>query len=87
MWANGDLAIVRPGSQMRTDWAVFQFIDLNTLEPLQEYLKAVAQAHDIHTHRKSPLGWCSWYHFYEDITHEVLQSNLDAVIKQSSYLP
>jgi len=87
MWANGDLAIVRPGSQMCTDWAVFQFIDLDTLEPLQEYLEAVAQAHNIHTHRKSPLGWCSWYHFYEDITQETIQSNLDSVVALSSELP
>ncbi|MEA3325770.1 MAG: alpha-galactosidase [Chloroflexota bacterium] len=87
MWANGDHALVKPGSQVQTDWAVFHFIDLDMPEPLQEYLKAVAQAHDIHIHRKSPLGWCSWYHFYENITQEAIQSNLDSVVSLSSELP
>ena len=87
MWANGDHALVKPSSQTQTDWAVFHFIDLDNLEPLQEYIEAVAQAHNIPAHQNSPIGWCSWYHFYENITQEAIQSNLDSIVSLSSELP
>ena len=26
-----------------------------------------------------PVGWCSWYHFYENISHEILSNNIQSM--------
>jgi len=87
MWANGDRAELLPGKSMETDWAVLSFIDLEDREPMRNYLRAVTQAHQIATDTPIPVGWCSWYHFYEAITQENIEANLSSVIALKPKLP
>jgi alpha-galactosidase len=87
MWANGDHTLLKPGESMITDWAVLSFIDLSQPEPMMEYLDAVASEHNIHIKDQTPTGWCSWYHFYQDINEKVIETNLNSLVDIEKDLP
>jgi alpha-galactosidase len=82
LWANGDGARLEPGSNILTDWAILHFLHLDSPDPIGPYLDAVAREHDIDpgkfTVQSSQTGWCSWYHFYQDVTEEDIRRNLGA---------
>ncbi len=87
LWANGDSCLLPPGEICSTDWAVFGFINLDAPHPLQPYLDAVAHVHHIHPQPDVPVGWCSWYHFYENVTAENIRENLAAIVKAQPETP
>mgnify|MGYP002395352703 CR=1 FL=1 len=87
MWANGDNAKLPPGQSVQTDWAVMGFIDLDAPDPMGQYLSAAAVEHNIKSQEPVPVGWCSWYQFYEDISQDVIETNLDSVVALKSNLP
>jgi alpha-galactosidase len=94
LWANGDHALLEPGSQMRTDWAVIQFVGIDDPDPLAPYLEAVAREHSLPTFVTSSgrgeglrLGWCSWYQYFQDISAEKMQHNLQAACEMQPALP
>jgi alpha-galactosidase len=87
MWANGDDAQLDPEHNMTTDWAVFNPILLDHRDPLDKYLDAVAREYQIRIPQDSPVGWCSWYHFYTHISEPIIRQNLDAIVAQQETLP
>ncbi|MCB2209660.1 alpha-galactosidase [bacterium] len=87
IWANGDRAHLKPGSSMTTDWLALTVTSLDNPEPFAPYLRAVAQTHGFQSDDPVPVGWCSWYHFYQDIDQEKIESNLDSVIDLKPEVP
>ena len=88
MWANGDLTRLDPGATMTTDWAVIQSIKIDDPDPLGPYLDAVTREHALTTdHRPPTTGWCSWYHFYQDISEDKIRKNLKAASKTQETVP
>jgi alpha-galactosidase len=87
MWANGDKARLDPGCSMSTDWAVFNPVLLDHREPLEKYLEAVARENHVRVPEESPTGWCSWYHFYTNISESIIRENLRAIVDQQETLP
>ena len=87
LWANGDGAWLLPGSQMHTDWAVFAFLDLDEEDPLGPYLEAAARQNNVPSGLRPPLGWCSWYQYYQKVTTEDVRANLDALTRLKAKLP
>ena len=87
MWANGDHTRLDPGQRIQTDWACLGFINLDALEPMRAYLEAVAREHVIESETPVPVGWCSWYHFYQNITQQDIDANLQSVIDLKDDVP
>ncbi|MBG0786356.1 MAG: alpha-galactosidase [Anaerolineaceae bacterium] len=87
VWANGDQIRVKPGSNVQTDWLALSFVNLADPDPLGPYLATVGRLHDVAQDESVPVGWCSWYHFYQDIDEKVLDANLDTVITLNPELP
>jgi alpha-galactosidase len=90
LWANGDRARLDPGAQMTTDWAVIQFVDIDDPDPLVPYLDAVARENNVlpTIDRQPPTtGWCSWYHFFQDIDEEKMRANLQSAVKIRDSVP
>ena len=87
MWANGDNARVDPGASMETDWAVYNPILLDHREPMEKYLEAVARENHMRVPAESPVGWCSWYHFYTKISAQDVRDNLKTIVEQQQTLP
>ena len=87
VWANGDRVHLAPGARLITDQLWVSFVDLNQPDPLAGYLDSVALANGIQSHIPVPVGWCSWYHFYQDIDTKNINANLDSVISLKPNLP
>jgi alpha-galactosidase len=87
MWANCDEVRLDPGKTISTDWAVFNPVLLDHRDPLDKYLEAVARENDVKVPAESPVGWCSWYHFYTHLSEKDVQANLKTILEQQEILP
>jgi alpha-galactosidase len=90
LWSDGDRAQIKPGRQMTTDWAVIQFVDIDTAEPIAPYLDAVAREHNLPptvSSHPSSVGWCSWYHFFQDIDVQKMRTNLESAAGMKDTVP
>ena len=91
LWASGDRVQLNPGHQMETDWAVAQFLHLDTYDPLGLYLEMVARECGLDpvnpTESKLPKGWCSWYQFFRQVTAGDIRTNLGAAVDRRLDLP
>ncbi len=87
MWANCDNVRLDPGKKLETDWAVFNPVLLDHRDPLDKYLEAVARHNDVRVPAESPVGWCSWYHFYTHLSEADVRANLQTILAQQETLP
>ncbi len=87
MWANCDNAHLDPGKTMSSDWATFNPVLLDHREPMEKYLEAVADENDVKVPDDSPVGWCSWYHFYTHLSEKDVRANLQTILEQQETLP
>jgi alpha-galactosidase len=87
MWANGDHTRLDPGKTIKTDWASLSFIALDDPNPLDVYFDQVAKEHHIQSTTSVPVGWCSWYHFYQDISEEVIEANRQSILEIKDRVP
>jgi alpha-galactosidase len=94
--ANGDDARLEPGKSMITDWACMQFLHMDAVDPLGEYIEAVVREHHLagsaQRLKESPTGWCSWYQFSTEdyvgaVTALDIQENLGALTGVRPDLP
>lgn len=76
LWANGDHARLEPGGRLETDWACLQFADLDVEDPLGPFLDAVAVENSARSGASVPVGWCSWYNFFQKVS----QDDVDACL-------
>lgn len=74
-----------------TDWSYAQLITPHRYdeEPMVHYLHAVAAYHQAEPLQNGPLltGWCSWYHYYENITEENLRTNFHRLTSLKHKVP
>lgn len=72
----GPCILTRSG---KTDWAYAQLIAPHQYdeEPMVHYLHSVASYNEARPLQNGPLltGWCSWYHYYENISAASLREN------------
>ncbi len=87
VWANADAIELRPGATLSTDWLAWQFFASSDPEPFKVYFQAVARENDVKKRMETPLGWCSWYYYFQKITPAELNKNLQAVTQLKSQLP
>ena len=88
LWANGDNVLLNAGSQIMTDWAVIDFIDIDAEDPLGNYINAVSREHDIELKEKDPTtGWCSWYQYFQNITANDINHNVQTAQNIKDALP
>jgi alpha-galactosidase len=100
LWANGDSAFLKPGKTMTTDWACLHILNLDDPDPFEPYLEAVACQHGLEDRLPPsqhgspdgadtaiPVGWCSWYQFFERVTAEDVRRNLQSAVDLRRQLP
>ena len=78
-------------SQQETDWAYVQLISPHSYdeEPMVHYLHAVAGHNHARPLQNGSLltGWCSWYHYYNNITEKNLAENFKKLSEIRSSVP
>jgi alpha-galactosidase len=81
---------------MATDWACLQFLHVDAVDPLGEYIEAVSREHHLpgsgQNKKNSPVGWCSWYQFSTEdyigaVSAQDIRENLKAITAARSELP
>ncbi len=87
LWANGDRTIVSSGYGTETDWAIFYPCYFDQPDPFETYYQAVARENQVNIKSSPPVGWCSWYHFYQDISEKKILNNLETIISYQDQLP
>jgi len=101
MWANGDGVQLEAGNQMSTDWACLCSIDVDDPDPLGDFLEGVARQHKLDQsmlkdenentkrlpHTSIPVGWCSWYHYFQKVTERDIRSNLSTALAIRNTIP
>ena len=76
LWANGDKVRLEPGQAFQTDWACLAFLNLDAEDPLGPYLEAVGRENRARVPAEAPVGWCSWYMYFEKVRQEDVLENL-----------
>ncbi len=87
VWANADKVELRPGATLSSDWLAWQFFDSSDSEPFKVYFEAVARENEVRQRIETPLGWCSWYYYFQNITPAEISKNLRAVSQLKPRLP
>jgi hypothetical protein len=54
---------------------------------LEAYAEAHGRAADARTARPLLAGWCTWYHFFHDVTEDDVRRNLDALAAAREAIP
>lgn len=87
LWANGDHTRLDPGQEMETDWAVIYPFLVDIHDAIGPYLDAVARENQVALGNQVPVGWCSWYQYYQKVKAEDVRQNLEAVVGLQNRLP
>jgi alpha-galactosidase len=85
--AQCDDVALAPGEARGPDWAYLQFITLSAPDQLGAYAEAVARENQARVPGHVPVGWCSWYHYFDRVTESDLLANLRAIVAERGQLP
>ena len=78
---------LRPGDSFLSERAAIQFVDLADPEGELPYLQAVARENQVDLNKQSPVGWSSWYFFFENVTQEDVQRTSHWIQNNSKSIP
>jgi alpha-galactosidase len=87
VWANADKIELRACASLNSDWLAWQFFDSAEPGPFNVYFEAVARENDVKKRIETPLGWCSWYYYFQNITPSEISRNLQSVSQLRPRLP
>lgn len=87
VWANCDQIDLAPGQTLESDWLAWQFFDALEPQPFDPYFSAVAAENQARERISTPVGWCSWYYYFQNITPQILRNNLRSIRQHRSELP
>jgi len=87
VWANCDRVHLNPGKQLQSDWFAWQFIDTTASQPFEAYFAAVSRENQVKERIQTPVGWCSWYYYFQNITPAEIQKNLTTLTELKDELP
>ncbi|HSN93664.1 MAG TPA: alpha-galactosidase, partial [Anaerolineaceae bacterium] len=87
MWSNSDGLRLDPGKEFQTDWASFGFTDLKAKLPFKLYMQTVANENNVHQKNAAPIGWCSWYYYFQNVTEKDIRENLEEVERVRETIP
>jgi hypothetical protein len=91
MHCSGQGHVLLPDRVFDTDWAYAQLVTPHSYdeEPMAQFLHCVAG----HNHARPLLngslltGWCSWYHYYENISADSLRENFAKLAAMRAKVP
>ena len=85
--AHGDDVPLGPGEARWTDWAYLGFIHPTDPDPLGPYVETAARESRARVPDFTPVGWCSWYQYFHNVTERHIVSNLQALHALRDELP
>ncbi len=86
-WLSGDGVQLDPGASFSTDWLYLAFTTITSTAALDLYLDAIGHANEIRQLPDTPIGWCSWYQFFDRVTERDIRRNLEWSSARRDTLP
>jgi alpha-galactosidase len=83
---SGDGMRLDPTRTFSTDWACL-LLAAEGEELLGTYLESVGAANQARLPKEEPVGWCSWYQFFKQVSEDDLLANVEAAKQKRSSLP
>ena len=77
VWQTLDDVRLAPGGVFTSDWTALSFFPLDGAEALTPFLAAAARECQARPSVPAPVGWCSWYQFFDSLRFRDLSENLD----------
>ena len=74
---NLDDVLLDPGESFISDWACINFINPESSDPLSIYLDLAANENSARVANTPPLGWCSWYYYFQSVQQTHIQDHLE----------
>ncbi len=87
VWADGDGVWLGEGQRLETDWAVIGPVNVHDPDCLGDYFDAAGAENGVRLREQMPAGWCSWYHFFDQVTEDQIRGNLRAIVQMERELP
>ncbi len=87
IWANSDGLRLDPGNHFQTDWASFSFTNLRSKLPFKLYLQTVSRENEVRSRGAAPVGWCSWYYYFQNVTNDDILENLEEIDHARESIP
>lgn len=84
---NLDDVLLDTGESFISDWACIDFIDTKSSEPMSTYLMLTASENLARVANISPLGWCSWYYYFQEVHQTDIQEQLKWAKEYQSEIP
>jgi len=82
-WLDAELA---PGAEHALEpWRVALGADADAL--LEDHAGALGRRAGARVARSLVAGWCSWYHFFHEVSEEIVLRNLDALARDPGAFP
>ncbi|MHC1591483.1 MAG: alpha-galactosidase, partial [Candidatus Helarchaeales archaeon] len=86
--SQADEILVEPGEIISSEkLGLFFDPDKNEIELLTDYFNLVALENDAKTWPSIPKGWCSWYHYYQNISEQETIKNLEFISAHADDIP
>jgi len=85
--SQADGVMLEPGQTMTSEWFYLEWVPGNILDPFAQYAYAVARQMDLHPSASVPLGWCSWYMYFDKITESEMIENMAQAALLQDELP
>ena len=84
---NLDDVLLDAGESFLSDWACIDFIDTKSSDPLATYLYLSARENSARIARTSPLGWCSWYYYFQGVNQKNILDHLNWAKEYQGEIP
>lgn len=82
-----DNVLLDPGESFISDWACLNFVDMKSSDPLSTYLELTATENSARVANTPPLGWCSWYYYYQEVHQRHILDHLQWVKEYQDEIP
>ena len=76
-----------PGETATSEWFYIEWVPMPQPDPLAQYAYAVARQMDVGPLPPAPLGWCSWYFYWEKVAEADVVENLASAALLADTLP
>lgn len=87
LWEDADGLLLEEGVVFSSDWACLQPLDMQAAEPVSRYFSQLGKENKARTFSSVPAGWCSWYHYFQNITEKDVLENMDWIARRGEVLP
>ena len=86
-WEDGEGMELTPGDVHWSEPLLVQIVPAGTGDPLGHAAYAIGMMSEARVQEKTPVGWCTWYHYFQNIDPNIVRTNVRALHDVHPELP